>query len=82
VIVYVVLGVLATAVSLAAVANSRWAGTRGWVYNKHNPRPSGIGIPSAAFGQILQPSIVHVIEEQSSERLRGHQDETGEDGPG
>ena len=72
------LAVLATVFLLVFVANSRWAAKRGWVYNKHNPRPSGSGIPPGAFDQIFQPSIEHVIEEQSSERIRGDQDESGD----
>ena len=59
----------------------RWAGERGWVYNKHNPRRPGSGAGSLGlFEEVFQPSVRHVIEEQSSERLRAEQDESG-DGP-
>ena len=57
--------------------HSRWAGERGWVYNKHNPRPRGLGT-LGILEEIYQPSIRHVIEERSSERARGSQDESGE----
>ena len=58
--------------------HSRWAGERGWVYNKHNPRPRGVGT-LGMLEEIYQPSIRHVIEERSSEKARGSQDESGED---
>jgi hypothetical protein len=57
--------------------NSRLAGRRGWVFNKHNPRPRGAGT-LGLLESIYQPSIEHVIEERSSERARGSQDESGE----
>lgn len=56
---------------------SRWAGDRGWVYNKHNPRGRGTGtLP--IFDEIFQPSIRHVIEEESSQRVAAVVDESGE----
>jgi len=57
--------------------NSRWAGERGWVFNKYNPRPPGGGT-LGLLESIYQPSIEHVIEERSSEAARGSQDESGE----
>ena len=75
---YIVLGVLATVLLLVAVANSPWAAKRDWVCNKHNPRPTGSGTGQGSFGQIFQPSIEHVVEEQSSERIRSEQDKFGE----
>lgn len=57
--------------------NSHWAGERGWIYNKHNPRPRGLGT-LGLLEEIYQPSIQHVIEERSSERARGSQDESGD----
>ena len=57
--------------------NSRWAGERGWVYNRHNPRPRGIG-SLGLLESIYQPSIEHVIEERSSEKARGSQEESGD----
>lgn len=73
----VVLGVLAIALAFAIVANSRWAAKRGWVFNKHNPRPPGSAVPML-LDQIYQPSIEHVIEEQTSESIRAEQDESGD----
>jgi len=57
--------------------NSRWAGERGWVYNRHNPRPRGVG-SLGLLESIYRPSIEHVIEERSSEKARGSQEESGE----
>ena len=57
--------------------NSRWAGERGWVYNRHNPRPRGVG-SLGLLESIYQPSIEHVIEERSSEKARGSQEESGD----
>jgi hypothetical protein len=56
--------------------NSRWLAERGWIYNKHNRRP---GRPRSLglLETIYQPSIEHVIEEQSSEAARGDQDDSG-----
>jgi hypothetical protein len=62
---------------VAWAMNSRWAGQRGWVYNKHNPRRRGGGT-LGLLESIYQPSIEHVIEERSSERGRGSQDESGD----
>jgi len=57
--------------------NSRVAGERGWVFNKHNPRRRGGGT-LGLLESIYQPSIEHVIEERSSERARGSQDASGD----
>ncbi len=75
---YIMLG-FAVAVPLIIVwaLSSRRAGERGWVYNKHNPRPRGIGT-LGLLEEIYQPSIQHLIEERSSERARGSQDESGD----
>lgn len=73
---------VAATVLIGVVGNqlSRWAGGRGWVYNKHNPRPPG-GSTFRPFDEVFEPSIRHVIEEQSSEQLRAEADESGA-GPG
>jgi hypothetical protein len=73
----VILGVLATALVLGAIMNSRWAATRGWGFNKHNPRPPGNGIPMM-LDEIYQPSISHMIEEQTSQSIRADQSESGD----
>ena len=74
---FVVLGVLAIALVVVIVANSRWAAKRGWVFNKHNPRLSG-SANLVLLDQIYQPGVEHVIEEQSSESIRADQDESGD----
>jgi len=75
-----VLGVIAGVILLGVwAANSRWAARRNWVYNRHNPRPPGSGGTLGMLETIYQPTIEHVIEERSSERARGSQDESGED---
>lgn len=74
---FIVIAVVAIALVLVFVANSRWAANRGWVFNKHNPRPSGSGIPMG-LAEIYEPSIEHMIQEQESEAARGDQDESRE----
>ncbi|MBG7605949.1 MAG: hypothetical protein IZT58_15190 [Actinobacteria bacterium] len=74
---FIVLAVLVTVLVLVYVANSRWAAKRGWVFNKHNPRPTGTGAPMW-LDQIYQPSIEHLIDEQTSESIRADQDESGD----
>ena len=72
--------IAALVVGRAGSRLSRWAGERGWVYNKHNPRKPGSGAGSLGlFEEVFQPSVRHVIEEQSSERLRTEQDESGDE---
>lgn len=56
---------------------SRIAGERDWIYNKHNPRPRGGGT-LGLLEEIYQPSIQHVVEERSSQRSRGSQNESGD----
>jgi len=56
---------------------SRLAGERDWIYNKHNPRPRGGGT-LGLLEEIYQPSIQHVVEERSSQRARGSQNESGD----
>jgi hypothetical protein len=78
---YVMIGIFLTAMAVVAWAlNSRTAGERGWVYNRFNPRPRGGGT-LGILEEIYQPSIRHVIEERSSEKARGSQDESGDPPP-
>ena len=56
---------------------TRWAGEKGWVYNKYNPRPPGSG-SLGILESIYQPSIEYVIEERTSEHTRAIQDESGD----
>ena len=55
----------------------RWAGKRGWVFNKYNPRPRHVG-SLGILERIYQPSIEHVIEFEVSDRTDAEQDEAGE----
>jgi hypothetical protein len=64
-------------VLIAWALTSRTAGERGWVFNRHNPRPRGAG-SLGLLESIYQPSIEHVVEERSSERARGSRDESGD----
>ncbi len=41
----VILGLLATALVLGAIMNSRRAAKRGWVFNKHNPDRQEVAYP-------------------------------------
>ena len=75
---YVILGIGLVVLAVAWRWFSRFAAERDWIYHeKHNPRPQGL----ASLGlleEIYQPSISHVIEEESSRKARGNQDEAGE----
>jgi hypothetical protein len=78
---YLFLGAVALIVVIMIWAlNSRRLARRGWIYNRHNPRPPGGGT-LGLLEEIYQPSIRHVIEERSSERARGSQDESGRGDP-
>ena len=73
-----IVGALIAGVAFGLLASSRWAGGRGWFYNKHNPRPPGVGLQPGPFDEIYQPSVRHVIEEEASERIRADHDESGD----
>ena len=74
----IMIGIAASIPLLVAWAlSSKKAAARGWVYNKHNPRPPGSGT-IGFLEELYQPSVRHVIEERSSERARGSQDESGD----
>lgn len=65
------------ALGFAFVRFLRYAGRRGWVFNKHNPNPSrprSLGL----LEQVYQPSIQHVIEFEITDRTDAEQDESGE----
>jgi hypothetical protein len=76
VITVVVLVVVFLVVAVWA-ANSRTAGERGWVYNRYNPRPRGMGT-LGLLEAIYHPAIEHVIEERASEKARGDQADSGD----
>ncbi len=73
----VVLAAVLTLVGHGLYRASLWAGDRGWIYNKHNPRPRGSGT-LGLLEQIYQPGIEHVIDERSSEQTRAERDESGD----
>lgn len=73
----IVAAVLLFVLFVAWALNSRWAGERGYVYNRYNPRPRGLGT-LGLLETIFHPSIEYVIEERSSQRARGTQDESGD----
>ena len=75
---YLALAVMAVAIAFGVLANTRWAGERGWVYNKHNPRPPGGSGTLGIFEEMFQPGIEHVTEESTSERVRADQAESGD----
>jgi len=77
VIGYIVIAVLVVVLLLVGVANSRWAGRKGWVYNTHNPRPRGAGMPRL-LDEIYQPGVEHVIEEEASQATRADHDDSGD----
>ena len=72
------IAILVGAIAFGALASTRWAGERGWVYNKHNPRPPGVGYAPGALEEMFQPGIEHVVDELQSERIRADQDESGD----
>jgi hypothetical protein len=77
---YLVSGILVVvliSIGYALHRLSRLAGERDWIYNKHNPRPRGGGT-LGLLEEIYQPSIQHVVEERSSQRARGSQNESGD----
>ena len=76
---YFALGALVVGIVFGLIASSRWAGERGWFYNKYNRRPPGVGLQPGLFDEIYQPSIRHVIEEEASQRIRADQDDSGDD---
>ena len=73
---------LAALVMLALVAYGAhrfllYAERRGWIYYKHTKRPPGRGL--GLLAQIYEPEMEHVVEEEASERVRRHDEESGED---
>lgn len=77
---YLSLAALVAALAVAVFSLrwvTRWAGKKGWVYNKYNPRPPSSG-SLGILESIYQPSIEYVIEERTSERTRAIQDESGD----
>lgn len=78
-IAYLAIGLLVAAIGFGVLASTRWAGERGWVYNRHNPRPPGAGYAAGGFEEMFQPGIEHVVNERRSARIRADHDESGDD---
>ncbi len=77
-ILQIVLWLLGTAALFYGLSRFlRYAGRRGWVYNKHNPRPRHVGT-LGILEEIYQPSIRHVIEMRVEDKTEAEQDESGE----
>ena len=74
-----IIGSVAALFALAVVFDqiALWAERRGWIYWRRSKRR-----PSGSLGYletIFQPSITHVIEEETRERTEAEQDQSGED---
>ncbi len=52
-----------------------YAAARGWVYYRNGPKR---GYSLGLIEEVFQPSIEHVIEEQSSEAIRADSTESGQ----
>ncbi len=54
-----------------------WAESHGWIYYKQKRRPGGLGL--SLIGQIYQPSIEHVVEQEQSDKIKADQDDSGDE---
>jgi hypothetical protein len=54
-----------------------WAERRGWLCYRHEKRRGAVNL--GFLDQIYQPSMEHVIEEETTERTVADQDESGDD---
>ena len=72
ILVVVVLGIAALTVHLIL----SWANRRGYVYyrNPERPPPHTLGL----LEEIYQPSIEHVIEQETSDETRADQTDSGD----
>ena len=80
---FVIAGVLLLGYTLHRLALA--AERRGWIYYKNKHASAGLG--TSLIGQIYQPSIEHVVEEQQSRRIAADRNDSGDDdgddtGPG
>ena len=58
-----------------------WAEARGWIYYRTKRMPAGAaGRALMELSAIVEPEIEHVIEAIDEDKVRGDQDESGEDG--
>jgi hypothetical protein len=49
---------------------------RGWIYYKTKRKPGGAGF--SLIGQIYQPSIEHVVEQEQSDKIKADHDDSGD----
>ncbi len=70
--VVAIIGFIAAIVHIALT----WANRRGWVYYRNPDAPKGSSI--GLLEEIYQPSIAHVIDEESRERTEADQSESGD----
>lgn len=73
-----VLGVVVTLLLIALIVHLvlNWFDRRGWVYyrNPDRPPPKSLGI----LDEIYQPSVTHVIEEETRQATEADQAESGD----
>ena len=75
-IVLVIVGLVAAAGALYGLHRiALWAEDRGWIFYK-NRRGSAPWL--GVLDQIYKPEIEYVIDEQSSQRIKADQNESGE----
>ena len=56
-----------------------WMERKGWIYYRHDERPSGAGSMAVLQRmEVFKPELRHVIEEQVSGELKDVDDEIGE----
>ncbi len=77
--VVVVVGVVVVLVVVALIVHLflTWFEKKGWVYYRsaNRPRPQSLGL----LEEIYQPSITHVIEQETTEETEADQPESGQD---
>lgn len=75
---WIISGIAATVlIGLAVDRLALWAETRGWIYWRRT-KPRGVG-SLGYLEPIFQPSMTHVLEEETRERTEAEQDQSGED---
>ncbi len=74
VLLLIIVGVIVLLYGLHRAAS--WAERRGWIYYRTKGKSGGLGM--SLIGQIYQPSIEHVVDEQQAERIRADRTESGD----